>query len=143
MFACDGGGNCRDDPPGLEVFQPSLLDDLEGLDPAFDSWLAEQRQRVTQLALSVAEEVLAFRAKTKARIAAAERLLAIDRMHEPAWQALIRAQLEQGRPGCSPVGFRAILQRPVACRPCPVARNSSVDPRHTIHTALATSCYED
>jgi DNA-binding SARP family transcriptional activator/TolB-like protein len=93
------------DPQGLEVFRPSLLDDLEGLDPAFDSWLAEQRQRVAQHALSVAEEVLRSERETEPRIAAAERLLAIDRMHEPAWQALIRAQLEQGDRAAAQLAF--------------------------------------
>ena len=40
------------------MFRPTLLEDLEGLDPAFDTWLAEQRLRVTKQALSVAEAVL-------------------------------------------------------------------------------------
>ncbi len=93
------------DPQGLEVFQPTLLDDLEGLDPAFDSWLAEQRQRVTQQALADAEAVLRSELETEPRIAAAERLLIIDRMNEPAWQALIRAHLEQGNRAAAQLAF--------------------------------------
>jgi DNA-binding SARP family transcriptional activator/tetratricopeptide (TPR) repeat protein len=93
------------DPQGLEVFRPTLLEDLEGLDPAFDTWLAEQRLRVTQQALSVAEAVLRSEQETGRRIAAAERLLAIDRMNEPAWQALIRAQLEQGDRAAAQLAF--------------------------------------
>ncbi len=93
------------DPRGLEVFRPTLLDDLEGLDPAFDIWLAEQRQRVTQQALSVAEAVLRSAQETEPRIIAAERLLTIDPMNEPAWQALIRAQLEQGDRAAAQLAF--------------------------------------
>ena len=93
------------DPAGLQVFRPTLLDDLDGLDPAFDGWLEEQRQRVTQLALSVTEAVLAAESETKARIAAAERLLTIDRAHEGAWQALIRAHLELGDRAAARLAF--------------------------------------
>ncbi len=93
------------DPQGLEVFRPTLLDDLEGLDPAFDSWLAEQRQRMTQQALAVGEAVLRSEQETEPRIAAAERLLTIDRMYEPAWQALIRAHLEKENRAAAQLAF--------------------------------------
>jgi len=83
-------------PAGLELFQPNLLEDLHGLDPAFDAWLEEQRQRVTQQAASLGEALLNVAQDTKGRISAAERLLAIDRINEPAWQALIRAYLDAG-----------------------------------------------
>ncbi len=82
--------------PGLQVFRPTLLDDLDGLDPVFDRWLTEQRQRLTQVALAEAEAALVAESETDARIAAAERLLTIDRTHEGAWQALIRTHLELG-----------------------------------------------
>jgi DNA-binding SARP family transcriptional activator len=80
----------------LQHFQPSLLEDLDGLDPVFDDWLLEQRQWVTQRARAVAEALLAAEVDVDARIAAAEQLLAIDRVHEGAWQALIRANLDRG-----------------------------------------------
>ena len=98
-------GATATDPQGLEVFRPTLLDDLEGIDPAFDRWLAEQRQWVTQQALSVAEAALRSERETEPRIAAAERLLTIDRMYEPAWQALIRALLEQGDHAAAQLAF--------------------------------------
>jgi DNA-binding SARP family transcriptional activator len=78
-------------PEGLALFQPGLLDDLIGLDPAFDRWLAEQRQRISHFARSMAEAALAIQSEPKSRIAAAERVLAVDRVHEGAWQALISA----------------------------------------------------
>ena len=58
---------------GLQAFQPSLLDDLDGLDPMFDGWLAEQRQRAMQRARSVAEAFLDAAIGATARIEAAER----------------------------------------------------------------------
>ena len=102
---CVVAGATVTDPAGLQVFQPTLLDDLDGLDPAFDGWLEEQRQRVKQLALSVTEAVLAAASETKARIVAAERLLTIDRVHEGAWQTLIRAHLELGNSAAARLAF--------------------------------------
>jgi DNA-binding SARP family transcriptional activator len=84
------------DPDGLELFESTLLDDLIGIDPAFDHWLAEEHQRVTQRARSVAEKMLEGQHETKARIAAAERLLSVDPAHEGAWRALIRGHMDQG-----------------------------------------------
>lgn len=92
-------------PSGLQVFRPTLLDDLDGLDPVFDGWLEEQRQRVKQLASSVAEAVLAGATDSEARIAAAEQLLAIDRVNEGAWQALIQAHLERGNRAAARLAF--------------------------------------
>ncbi len=78
-------------PATLDLFQPTLLDDLSGLDPAFDLWLAAERRQVAQRARSVAEGLLAVQSEIIGKIAAAEQLLSIDRVHEGAWQALIRA----------------------------------------------------
>ena len=117
-FVCSPGRRATD-ARGLQVFRPTLLDDLDGLDPAFDGWLEEQRQRLTQLALSVAEAVLAAESETKARIAAAEQLLTIDRLHEGAWQALIRANLEQGNRAAARLAFERCSTSPVARWACP------------------------
>lgn len=81
---------------GLEPFRPVFLDDLDGLDPAFDGWLAEHRRRLVQTALSAAEATLLVATEATLRIAAAERVLAIDGEHRGAWQALIHAHLAQG-----------------------------------------------
>jgi DNA-binding SARP family transcriptional activator len=102
---CVATGAAVTDPAGVQVFQSTLLDDLDGLDPAFDGWLGEQRQRVKQLALSITEAVLAAASETKARIVAAEQLLTIDRVHESAWQTLIRAHLELGNRDAARLAF--------------------------------------
>jgi DNA-binding SARP family transcriptional activator/TolB-like protein len=84
------------EPYALEFFQRALLDDLIGLDPAFDQWLEDERRRLTRHARSVADAVLAEQCEAGLTIKAAERLLFIDPTHEGAWQALIRAHLDQG-----------------------------------------------
>jgi DNA-binding SARP family transcriptional activator/TolB-like protein len=89
-------GATATNPLGLRLFRPTLLDDLDGLDPVFDGWITEQSQRLTQRALSVAEAVLAAAREVTTRIEAAEQLLTIARTHEHAWQALIHAHIERG-----------------------------------------------
>jgi DNA-binding SARP family transcriptional activator len=83
-------------PEDLELFQRTLLDDLVGLDPAFDHWLGDEHQRLARHARSVAEGVLAEQYEADPTVVAAERLLFIDPIHEGAWQALIRAHMEKG-----------------------------------------------
>jgi DNA-binding SARP family transcriptional activator len=83
-------------PDALDLFAPAILDDLNGLDPAFDAWITEERQRTTLHARSVAEGLLGVAATTSARVVISERLLSIDKAHEGAWQALIRAHVDDG-----------------------------------------------
>jgi TolB-like protein len=92
-------------PQGLELFQQSLLDDLTGLDSAFDHWLEGESQRLTRHARSVADGALAAQYETNALIKSAERLLFIDPCHEAAWQALIRACMDQGDCAAAKLAF--------------------------------------
>jgi TolB-like protein len=74
-----------------------LLEDLGGLDAAFDRWLAEERRRLDRAAAAEAEAALNEITKPRnggtadaaETLAAAERLLAIDRTHEGAWRVLM------------------------------------------------------
>ncbi len=101
--ALTGAGVVR--PELLELFRPGLVEDLVGIDPAFDRWRAAQIERISGLARSRAEEWLAIcqeaaddptDAGVAALVGAAERLIAIDRAHEGAWRALIRAHVARG-----------------------------------------------
>jgi DNA-binding SARP family transcriptional activator len=83
-------------PDGLALFQRTLLDDLTGIDAAFDRWLKDELQRLTRHARSLADTLLTVQCETSATIDAAERLLFIDPCHEGAWQALIKAHKVQG-----------------------------------------------
>ncbi len=89
----------------LELFRPGLLEDLVGLDPAFDRWRAAQSERLSGLARGLAEKWLAIcqapgQEKVdigwEALVGAAEALIAIDQAHEGAWRALIRAHAARG-----------------------------------------------
>jgi DNA-binding SARP family transcriptional activator/TolB-like protein len=78
----------------LTMFQGGFLEDLGGLDPAFDMWLAKERLRLRGLAKIAGEAFLRERHVDTETIAAARALLRIDRAHDGAWRALIQAHLE-------------------------------------------------
>ncbi|MBN8926663.1 MAG: hypothetical protein J0H19_08570 [Rhodospirillales bacterium] len=80
----------------LDLFRAPLLEDLAGLDPAFDRWVQEERLRLLRVARTLGEGMLAGALDAAERIAAAERLLLVDRAHEGAWTALIRVHAERG-----------------------------------------------
>ncbi len=83
-------------PEALRLYRPSVLDDLVGLDPAFDRWRDTEGRRLSQIARSLAEAALAAAPDPAAVMAAAGRLLTIDPAHEPAWRAVIRAHAHAG-----------------------------------------------
>jgi len=83
-------------PAALELVRGELLEDLDGLDPNFDRWLATERTRLRGLAREFGESLLAAQEEPDSVIAAAERLLAIDPIHEGAWHGLVLAQLDRG-----------------------------------------------
>jgi DNA-binding SARP family transcriptional activator/TolB-like protein len=80
----------------LEQYDDVLLEDLSGLDPAFDRWLEEERGRFRRIRRTIAESILAQCDEPLSAIEAAERMLAIDRRHEGAWRVLIRCHAERG-----------------------------------------------
>lgn len=83
-------------PDRVLLWQSVLVPDLLGLDPAFDQWVATQTQRLGRKVRTAAEAILAEASEPSTVMAAAEQLLRIDTTHEPAWQALIRAQAASG-----------------------------------------------
>ena len=80
----------------LDRLQEVLLEDLNGLDPAFDRWLDDERARFQRIGRSIGEALLANCEEPLAAIDAAEQLLSIDRMHEGAWRAIMRGHVERG-----------------------------------------------
>jgi TolB-like protein len=78
------------------VIEGALLADLDGLDPAFDAFLAEERRRFRARARSLAESHYAAHDPAEARAVAARRIVQIDPGHEPGWLALIRALADLG-----------------------------------------------
>ncbi|MBN8905040.1 MAG: hypothetical protein J0H99_00105, partial [Rhodospirillales bacterium] len=86
-------------PASLALLDGDLLEDLDGVDPAFDAWLAGERERVRDRARTVAESLLRQDTDPDAAIQAAQRMLQIDRAHEGAWRALMRAHAARGEHG--------------------------------------------
>ncbi len=86
-------------PAALCLLDGDLLEDLDGVDPAFDNWLAAERERLRDRARVLAEQMLRDQSDPELVIPAAQQLLAIDRAHEGAWRALMRAYTTRGERG--------------------------------------------
>jgi DNA-binding SARP family transcriptional activator/tetratricopeptide (TPR) repeat protein len=101
-----------DNPSSLSLLDGELLEDLTGIDPTFDMWLTAGRERLRDRARGVAEALLRDQDRPETTIPAAHRLLQIDRAHEGAWRALMRAHAEQGERGMAIQAYdrcRAVL----------------------------------
>lgn len=86
-------------PAALSLLDGDLLEDLVGLDPAFDMWLTGERERLRDRGRALAEELLRGQSGPDQMIAAAGLVLRIDRAHEGAWRALMRAHAARGERG--------------------------------------------
>lgn len=80
----------------LDLFCRPLLEDLLGLEPAFDGWLADQSERLAQIARTIGEAILGEQHDAIGILKAAEQLLRIDRAHEAAWRAVIGVHVDRG-----------------------------------------------
>jgi DNA-binding SARP family transcriptional activator/TolB-like protein len=99
-------------PAALCLLDGDLLEDLDGVDPAFDNWLAAERERLRDRARVLAEQMLHDQPDPELAIPAAQQLLAIDRAHEGAWRALMRAYANRGERGMALQAYercRAVL----------------------------------
>src|SRR3984885_2930772 len=99
-------------PGALLLLDGELLEDLDGIDPAFDMWLTTERERVRDRARGMAEALLREQSEPGTVIPAAQRLLQVDRAHEEAWRALMRAHAERGERGMAIQAYdrcRAVL----------------------------------
>jgi DNA-binding SARP family transcriptional activator/TolB-like protein len=92
-------------PAALSLLDGELLEDLDGVDTAFDAWLAAERERLRDRARGLAELLLREQTEAEGLISAAQQLLAIDRTHEGAWRALMRAYAARGERGMALQAF--------------------------------------
>lgn len=83
-------------PRGPAGVPGRLLQDLRGVDQAFDQWLDAQQRRIDLAASRHAAQRLALAATPEQAIEAAGVVLALDPMRERAWQALMQAHLARG-----------------------------------------------
>lgn len=88
-----GGLSALDD---LELPMEPLLPELNGVDPALDVWLDEQRARVSRHVESVLFSALSDQRDPASRASIASRLLLIDPYNEVAWRAQIEAAVAGG-----------------------------------------------
>ena len=93
------------DPSPLALLDAEVLEEFNGLDPALDLWLAGERERLRDHARSVAEALLRAQRTSEGVISAAQQLLGIDRAHEGAWRAMMRAHAERGERGMAVKAF--------------------------------------
>jgi DNA-binding SARP family transcriptional activator/TolB-like protein len=99
-------------PASLSLLDGDLLEDLDGVDPNFDAWLTTERERLRDRARRLAEQLLEEQRDPQTAIPAAQRVLAIDRSHEGAWRALMRAHAARGERGMAIQAYercRAVL----------------------------------
>lgn len=109
-------------PQTLDRFEMILLEDLGGLDPAFDHWLEEERARFARIGRAIGENILAQCADPVSAIDAAEQLLGIDRTHEGAWRTIMRSHAERGDLGAAVASYdrcRGVLAERSGGRPSP------------------------
>jgi CheY-like chemotaxis protein len=84
-----------------EIYRGNLLEHFDSDVPGFDEWLAERRLHYWHAALAVLGKLLAAQIKAgwwENATDTASRLLALDPTQEVVHRALMRLQLEQGRP---------------------------------------------
>lgn len=92
-------------PGALALLDGELLEDLDKIDPAFDQWLQQERNRLHDHARRVAEAHLLTQTEPAAIIPAARRLLGVDPLHEGGWRALMQGYAAAGEPTSSIEAF--------------------------------------
>ncbi|WP_439671551.1 putative ATPase [Cupriavidus necator] len=116
-------------PASLEraaaLYRGDLLEGFHAAAPAFDHWLAIERERLRGVALAVMARLLAHHeqaGETERAIATATRLLALDPLQEDVHRTLIRLYERQGRQALALKQYRlcrAALQRELGVSPEP------------------------
>jgi DNA-binding SARP family transcriptional activator len=110
------------DPSALSLLTGKLLDEFDGIDPAFDVWLTAERERLQDRARTVAESLLRRQVEPETTITVAQQLLGIDRAHEGAWRALMQAYAARGERGMAVQAYercRAVLKDQLDATPSP------------------------
>ncbi len=128
-------------PAALVLLDGDLLEDLDGVDPAFDNWLATERERLRDRARVLAEQMLRDQMEPDLAIPAAQQLLSIDRAHEGAWRALMRAYTTRGERGMAIQAYercRSVLADLLDAQPSEETQRLAAEIRATASQARAS-----
>ena len=131
-------------PAALCLLDGDLLEDLDGIDPAFDNWLAAERERLRDRARVLAEQMLREQSEPEFTIPAAQQLLAIDRSHEGAWRALMRAYATRGERGMALQAYercRAVLADQLDAHPSDETQRLAAEIRASVAGSRASSAH--
>ena len=112
-------------PAALDLITGELLDGFDGLDPALDQWLSDERDKLRASASAVAEELLLRQTEAADILVFAQRLLSIDKAHEGAWRAMMRAHAGRGERGLALQAYarcRAALAERLDAVPSPATQ---------------------
>jgi TolB-like protein len=126
-------------PASLALLDGDLLEDLDGIDPNFDAWLNTERESLRDRARGIAESMLRDDLEPDAAIASAQRLLTIDRSHEGAWRALMKAHAARGERGLAVQAYdrcRAVLADMLDAAPSVETQKLLNEIRGPSHTRL-------
>ena len=129
-------------PAALCLLDGDLLEDLDGIDPTFDNWLAAERERLRDRARLLAEQMLRDQSDPEFTIPAAQQLLAIDRSHEGAWRALMRAYAARGERGMALQAYercRAVLADQLDAHPSDETQRLAAEIRAAVAGSRASS----
>ena len=95
-----GAGATADTSNLLQPYSERLLEDLEGITPAFDQWLTTERthfeDRVRKILEAELDRLTEQQAKPEVRAASARRLLNFEPTHEGGVRSLMKAFVQMG-----------------------------------------------
>lgn len=114
----DAGVDAADTSTLAEPFSERLLEDLDGITPSFDQWLAAERtrfeDRVRKILEAELDRLTEQNARPEVRAAAARRLINFEPTHEGAVRSLMKAFAQMGDRGQAVREFercRQVLER--------------------------------
>jgi len=128
-----------------DLYRGALLDGLKLREPAFEAWLAAERARLHELAISVLLDLAAReagRGDGRAAAAALNRALALDPLAEGAHRGLIRLELERDAYNAAIRQYRQcadILRRELDTVPEPATTALYREARRCLESAPPTS----
>lgn len=97
----------------IDLYRGDLLEGLSVREPAFEEWLAAERERLRDLAVEALARLLAHQAVQEAvepAVQTALRLLALEPLQEAAHRVLMRLYARQGRAGAALRQYQACVR---------------------------------